>query len=119
MKMYVKTSMLSLAFLGLVVPAQAADMLKGKVIFDRLCIHCHKLNYDEKFAPGLAGITERRDEQWLHNFLKNPSEMIRSDEYAKNLKENNAYNLTMPAFPEMQDEQKRTDMIAYLSTLHD
>ena len=119
MKIYVKTGIFALAFLGFVAPAQAGDIEQGKAVFDQLCIHCHKLNYDEKFAPGLAGITERRDEQWLHDFLKNPSEMIRNDEYAKNLKENNVYNLTMPAFSEMQDEQKRANMIAYLSTLHD
>ncbi len=117
MGIYVKASVFVLAFLGFIVPVQAGDIEQGKVIFDRLCIYCHKLNYDEKFAPGLAGITERRGEQWLHGFLKNPSEMIRNDEYAKNLKENNVYNLTMPAFSEMQDEQTRADMIAYLSTL--
>ncbi|MDQ7059057.1 MAG: cytochrome c [Ghiorsea sp.] len=96
---------------------QIGDIQKGKVVFDRLCIHCHKSNYDEKFGPGLAGIVERRDKQWLHAFLKKPNQMIKDDEYAKNLKENNAYNLTMPAFPEMQNKQDREDMIAYLATL--
>ncbi|WP_051938031.1 c-type cytochrome [Ghiorsea bivora] len=117
MKIYVKISVLSFAFWGLLVPAHAGDMVKGKAIFDRLCFHCHKPSYDEKFAPGLAGITERRDMKWLHSFLQNPSKMIKHDEYAQNLKESNTYNLTMPTLPEMQDEQAREDVIAYLGTL--
>jgi len=117
MKIYVKISVLFCIFLGFLVPAQAGDMVKGKAIFDRLCFHCHKPSYDEKFAPGLAGITERRDTKWLHSFLQNPSKMIKHDEYAKNLKVSNAYNLTMPTLPEMQDEQTREDIIAYLDTL--
>jgi cytochrome c2 len=117
MKIYVKTSIFCCVFFGFFASAQAGDIAKGKAIFDRLCFHCHKPSYDEKFAPGLAGITERRDTKWLHSFLQNPSEMIKHDEYAKNLKASNAYNLTMPTLPEMQDEQAREDIIAYLSTL--
>jgi len=117
MKIYVKISVLSFAFLGLLSPAQAGDMVKGKAIFDRLCFHCHKQSYDEKFAPGLAGITERRSAAWLHEFLENPSEMIKHDEYAKNLKDSNTYKLTMPTLPEMQNEENRENIIAFLATL--
>jgi len=117
MKKYIKISMFCFAFLGLAVSAQAGDVAKGKAIFDRLCFHCHKPSYDEKFAPGLAGVTERRDEEWLNTFLQNPSQMIKHDEYAQNLKASNAYNLTMPTLPEMQSQQNREDIIAYLATL--
>ncbi len=117
MKIYVKISALSFIFFSFLVPAQAGDVVKGKAIFDRLCFHCHKPSYDDKFAPGLAGITERRDTKWLHSFLQNPSKMIEHDEYAKNLKASNPYNLTMPTLPEMQNEQNREDIIAYLDTL--
>lgn len=95
----------------------AASIEAGKEIFNQICSHCHYTNYDEKFGPGLAGIGERRDVAWLDMFLKNPKAMIRNDGYARNLQENNAYNLVMPTFPEMQDETKRADIIAYLKTL--
>jgi len=90
----------------------------GRKLFQQLCSHCHKAGYDEKFGPGLGGISERRDEKWLHGFLQDPESTIQTDEYAKTLRESNAYNLTMPKFREMQDEQMRADVIAFLKTLN-
>jgi len=118
MKTYGK-ALIFLSFLACAIPAHAADLNRGKAIFKRLCSHCHLAGYDEKFAPGLAGVTDRRDTAWLHRFLQNPGQMIRQDEDAKALKESNTYNLTMPTLPEMQDEQNREDVIAYLSTLQE
>ena len=43
--------------------------------------------------------------------------MIESDEYAQTLKEGNEYGLAMPALPEMQDPEKRKDVIAYIKTI--
>jgi len=99
------------------VTAGAANIEEGKKIFDQLCIHCHKSNYDEKFGPGLAGIMERRDAEWVDRFLKDPAEMIKSDEYAQTLKEGNKYDLTMPALPQMRDADKRASVIEYLKTI--
>jgi len=106
--------MMTLLFSGNVI---AGDLAAGKKIFDQSCHYCHKSNYDEKFGPGLAGIIERRDAAWLDKFLKNPAEMIKTDEYAQTLHENNKYGLTMPAMPEMQDAKKRQDVIEYMKTI--
>jgi len=95
----------------------AASLEEGKKIYDQLCIHCHKTDYDEKFGPGLAGIMERRDTAWVEKFLVNPAEMIKSDEYAQTLKEGNKYGLTMPALPEMKDADKRASVIEYMKTM--
>jgi len=109
--------------LGLVVTltissnAMAADLAAGKTIFEQSCAYCHQAGYDEKFGPGLAGILERRDVEWLDKFIKNPAEMIKTDEYAQALHEGNDYGLTMPTMPEMQDAKKRQDVIEYLKTL--
>lgn len=97
--------------------AVAADVEAGKKIFDQSCTYCHKSDYDDKFGPGLAGVTERRDVEWIDKFLENPAEMIKSDEYAQGLKEGNDYNLTMPALPEMKDPAKRQAVIEYLKTI--
>jgi len=97
--------------------SMAADLAAGKAIFDQSCHYCHKSSYDEKFGPGLAGITERRDVEWLDRFLTNPAEMIKTDEYAQTLHESNRYGLTMPTMPEMQNPQKRQDVIEYLKTI--
>ena len=97
--------------------AMAADAAAGKILFEQSCRYCHKSDYDEKFGPGLAGIIERRDVEWLDRFLKNPAEMIKTDEYAQTLHESNDYGLTMPTMPEMQDAKKRQDVIEYMKTL--
>lgn len=97
--------------------AGASDIERGRVIFQQLCIHCHKAGYDEKFGPGLGGILERRDEAWLDGFLRDPEAMINKDEYAKTLQESNTYHLTMPKLREMQDAQLRADVIAFMGTL--
>ena len=97
--------------------AVAADVKAGKKIYDQSCKYCHKSDYDEKFGPGLAGIMDRRDAEWVEKFLINPAEMIKSDEYAQTLKEGNEYGLTMPALPEMKDAAKRADVIEYMRTL--
>jgi len=95
----------------------AADAEAGKKIYEQSCTYCHRADYDEKFGPGLAGIMERRDAEWVDKFLQNPAEMIKSDEYAQTLKEGNTYGLTMPALPEMQDPAKRQDVIEYMKTI--
>lgn len=99
------------------VETEAASLEEGKKIYDQLCIHCHRLDYDEKFGPGLAGIMERRDAKWVEDFLIKPAEMVKSDEYAQTLKEGNKYNLTMPVLPDMKDADKRASVIQYLRTL--
>ncbi|MDX8384578.1 MAG: c-type cytochrome [Ghiorsea sp.] len=97
--------------------AQAADIAAGKKMYEQVCSHCHLTTYDDKFGPGLGGIAERVDEVWLHKFLANPGEMTKHDEYAQMLKENNDYNLTMPAIPAMKNAQKRANVIAYIMSL--
>lgn len=115
--MYCKLFLSVLILLTASSSAVAANAEAGKKIFNQSCTYCHKADYDDKFGPGLAGVTERRDAVWLDKFLANPAEMIKTDEYAQTLHENNKYGLTMPALPEMQDVKKRQDVIEYLKTV--
>ncbi|MDX8401564.1 MAG: cytochrome c [Mariprofundaceae bacterium] len=94
------------------------DAARGREIYEAVCAHCHTTDYDGKFGPGLRGVLERVDENWLDRWLKNPQAVIDSgDEYAVSLRESNEYGLTMPAIPAMQDPQARADVIAFLKTL--
>lgn len=111
-------AVVSLASLAGTQPAMAeGDVDRGKVIYDKICLYCHRLDYDEKFGPGLAGVMERVDDEWMHSFLERPGEMLKNDEYAQTLKEGNRWNMTMPALPQMQDRQAREDVIEYMRTL--
>jgi Cytochrome c2 len=93
------------------------DAGRGKMIYEQVCAYCHRLDYDEKFAPGLQGITERVSLEWLDTWLKNPNALIAKDEYAKALHDSNEYGMAMPPIPDMKDDQKRADIIEFLKTL--
>ncbi len=56
----------------------------GAQLFQEKCSACHKL--DEKYiGPALAGITERRQPEWILNMILNPEVMIQQDPTAKAL----------------------------------
>ena len=95
------------------------DPVRGSKVFNAICVHCHTITYDESRvgAPGLKGVLERHDEKWLQQWVKSPEAFAKVDETAATLLGSNKYGLKMPTLPEMQDDQKRADIIAYLKTL--
>lgn len=59
---------------------------KGKELFqNKGCIACHTIGKGKITGPDLLGVTERREEQWLKQWLKNPDEMILTDPIAKDM----------------------------------
>lgn len=59
---------------------------KGKSLFSsRGCNGCHTIGKGKMAGPDLANVTDRRTEEWLHSWLKNPPAMMESDETAKAL----------------------------------
>jgi len=61
-----------------------ARALKGADLFTVKCSACHKL--DEKYiGPALAGVTKRRQPEWICNMILNPENMIQQDPTAKAL----------------------------------
>lgn len=90
------------------------DAAAGKALFEKLCVFCHSADGEGKLGPALKGIGQRRDAAWLNHWLENPRQMVKTDEYAKSLKEHNKYNMTMPAIPAMKDDANRKNVIAFL-----
>lgn len=95
------------------------DAEHGRQIFESICIHCHRIDSQESTvgAPGLQGVTTRRTEAWLHQWLQGPEAFAKTDVAAQKLIRSNKFGLIMPTIPEMQSEQNRNDIIAYLKTL--
>ncbi len=52
---------------------------KGKNITEVKCSSCHKLTDERLVGPGWKGVTERRQPEWLMNFITNPDPMIDKD----------------------------------------
>ena len=67
----------------------------AKLAFESKCLACHSVGQGRKLGPDIAGVTKRRTDAWLTQWLKSPDKMLQTDADAKAmLKEFN--NLPMP-----------------------
>jgi len=58
----------------------------GKTVFvAKGCNGCHTIGRGNLAAPDLAGVLDRRPEEWLKKWLKDPRPFLEKDEYAKAL----------------------------------
>jgi mono/diheme cytochrome c family protein len=59
---------------------------KGKDLFQsKGCVACHTIGKGKLTGPDLKGVTERRDQEWIAKWLKDPDTMILTDPTAKEL----------------------------------
>lgn len=78
------------------------------------CVACHSIGKGKLVGPDLLGVTERRDNEWLTKWLKNPDEMLKTDPIAKEmLKE---YMVPMPN-QGLSDKEVEA-LIAYMKYEH-
>lgn len=78
----------ALAFLLVLVPAALGQTgaEKGKEIFQqKACAACHTIGGGKLAGPDLAGVTERRETEWLKKWLKSPETMLMSDPIAREM----------------------------------
>lgn len=67
------------------MPDAQAQTPDGAKLF-QVCSACHQISDTKLIGPGLKGITERRDREWLTRFIRNSQEVIQSgDPYAVKL----------------------------------
>ncbi len=103
-----------LALAGLAPVAGAADRVdEGRALFEQYCITCHALGDGDRVGPDLAGVGERRGEDWLVRFITNPDRMIaEGDPIATRLYER--FNrIPMPNFGLTADQAQA--IIAFMS----
>ena len=101
-------------YIGILYPAGlfAQDSVKlGEETFkSKGCGACHTIGKGKISGPDLLGVTERRDEEWLKKWLKNPDTMVFTDPIAKEMLQE--YMVPMPNVG-LTDEQV-TYLIEYL-----
>lgn len=86
---------------------------EGKVIYDQLCVACHKPT--EKFiGPAPAGILSRRSPEWVMNMMLNPDQMLKEDPIAKELLAE--YN-NVPMISQGLTEEQARKILEYFRTL--
>lgn len=72
-----------------------AGAAAAKLAFESKCFACHSVGQGKKLGPDIAGVTKRRTDAWLTQWLKSPDKMLQTDADAKAmLKEYN--NIPMP-----------------------
>ena len=93
-----------------------ARQKEGRKLYNNLCASCHKL--DRKLiGPALAGVTERRENDWLKAWIKNNAALRASGE-GDAIAIFNEYNgSVMSAFPQLSDSQ--IDDILYYTDVGD
>jgi mono/diheme cytochrome c family protein len=91
-----------------------ARQKEGKKLFKSLCASCHKL--DKKLiGPALAGVEERRENDWLKAWIKNNAELRASGDRDAIAIFEEYKGSNMTAFPQLSD--KNVDDILYYTTV--
>jgi mono/diheme cytochrome c family protein len=87
-------------------PPKTEDLEKGRILFQQNCASCHS-STRKSTGPALAFIDQRRDWQWLRNWVANSAAMIAAgDRLAVGIYD--IYNKTaMTAFPYLHEEELR------------
>jgi mono/diheme cytochrome c family protein len=85
---------------GLVSPSEAASPAQsaadGQALFESKCMGCHTIGGGHLIGPDLQGVTQRRDLDWIKQFIAAPDKVIASGDpiASQLLQENN--NVQMP-----------------------
>lgn len=96
---------------GEVSPALREQAEAGARLFETKCRACHSIGGGRLVGPDLENVHERREEQWLAQWLRDPEEMLKSDPQAKKLlAEFN--NVPMP--DQNLSEEEIQQLLAYL-----
>ena len=94
----------------------AARQKEGRKLYNNLCASCHKL--DRKLVgPALAGVTERRENEWLKAWIKNNAALRASGDRDAIAIFNEYNGSVMSAFPQLSDTQ--IDDILYYTEVGD
>ncbi len=93
--------------------AMAMSSQPGQALFKKMCAPCHTIGVGDRVGPDLRGVTVRRDQPWLEEFIQNPSKMrARNDPTALALAAEYPA-VRMPAVGLAQADA--TDLISYLA----
>ena len=63
----------------------SADAKSGQEVFERNCVTCHTVGQGDGIGPDLAGVTEKRDHDWLVRWLDDPIGMGQNDPLGQQL----------------------------------
>ncbi len=77
----------------------------GEEIFKGNCGACHRLTDEKMIGPGLMGINEKYDQEWILKWIKNSSELIASGDSAAIAIFEEYNEVGMPGYAQYSDEE--------------
>src|ERR1051325_4337312 len=107
-------SLVGVMFAFSLIATAKTSIDEGKQIFTTRCTSCHNVN-KQLVGPALAKVDERRDIDWIINFVHSPKGMIvRNDKDAVALY--NQFNqVTMPDHQDLTADNIK-NIVAYIKT---
>ncbi|MEE8431242.1 MAG: copper chaperone PCu(A)C, partial [Candidatus Desulfatibia sp.] len=91
------------------------NISRGEQIFRTRCVSCHSLTGTElagALGPDLLGVTEKRELQWLLDWLKAPDQMLKKKDPIAMALYKQYNNLAMPNM--RLNQQEAVDLIDYM-----
>lgn len=87
---------------------------EGESLFRQHCASCHTIGAgDRATGPDLAGVTERREQQWLVDFITDPPALVKAGDPLATELARKFDKLQMPAQP--LDGAQMTALLTYLT----
>tara|TARA_B100001250_G_scaffold125539_2_gene106752 strand:+ start:2031 stop:3248 length:1218 start_codon:yes stop_codon:yes gene_type:complete len=91
----------------------ADDINNGEKLFKQNCTACHMIGEAKLVGPGLKGVTDKYEKEWLIKWIRNSQEMVASgDERAVKIFEE--YNKSVMTSFDFSDEEF-SHLLAYLA----
>lgn len=107
---YCMLSFLLATFLAL--PVFGDDIQKGEKLFKQNCTACHMMSEAKLVGPGLKGVTDKYQKEWLIKWIRNSQELIASGD-EKAIKIFEEYDKSVMTAFDFSDEEF-SDLLAYL-----
>ncbi len=68
-------------------PLDQAMVKTGEAVYDMKCSSCHRLTDERLVGPGWAGVTQKREPEWIINMITNVDMMLDTDPDAQKMLE--------------------------------
>jgi len=85
---------------------------QGRILFEQLCTSCHTIGGGDRIGPDLAGMTERRDPDWLLRMISEPDKLIAEGDPVVTALIERYNNIVMPNLG--LDRNQASAIVAYL-----
>lgn len=86
----------------------------GEEIFNSTCNTCHAPTEKRMVGPGLKGITERRDIEWIRSWIRNSQEMVAAGDSIGVALFEEYFKSPMPGYPDFTDAEI-DDLLKYIA----